>query len=114
MQPTSMVNQPCLAQPVRLRCVGLTASAVWSCPLAKSAMWSYSLHLNTALFLMLPWMSAEFLSGLNPLETLRRYLDDRFKRRQRKDREPLEQRRLQLENMERENQVMLGVHSRGL
>jgi hypothetical protein len=71
-------------------------------------MWGSALQLNAALFFVLPWMSAEFLSGLSPLETLRRYLNDRARRRQLEKREPLEQQRLQLENMERANQVALG------
>jgi hypothetical protein len=56
---------------------------------------------------MLSGLSAEFFAGLNPLETLRRYLNDRARRRRLKEREPLEQQRLQLENMKLVNEVML-------
>ena len=49
----------------------------------------------------------EFLGSLSPLEVLRRYLDDRHRRRQdREYREPEERRRLELENLVLENQVI--------
>ena len=49
----------------------------------------------------------EFLGSLNPLEVLRRYLDDRHRRRQdREYREPHERRRLELESLLLENQVL--------
>ena len=51
----------------------------------------------------------EFMGTLMPLEVLRRYLDDRHRRRQdRAYREGREDRRLQLENMLLENQVIRG------
>jgi hypothetical protein len=51
----------------------------------------------------------EFLGTLNPLEVIRHYLSDRHERR--KDtvyRESAERRRLELENLERENAVISG------
>jgi hypothetical protein len=106
MQPISMVRRPYLAQAMWLRSVSLMASVVSSCPPAKSATWNLSLHLNVALFLMLPWMTTEFFSGLNPLETLRRYLNDRAWRRQLREREPYVRQRLRLENMKLADEVM--------
>jgi hypothetical protein len=49
----------------------------------------------------------EFVGSLNPLEVLRRYLDDRHRHRQdREYREAHESRRLDLENMVLENRVL--------
>jgi len=49
----------------------------------------------------------EFLGALNPLEVIRQYLNDRHERRKDKDyRESAEERRLILENLKLENEVM--------
>jgi hypothetical protein len=49
----------------------------------------------------------EFLGNLNPLEVLRKYLNDRHERRKdRKYREGADERRLQLENLKTENEVI--------
>jgi hypothetical protein len=51
----------------------------------------------------------DFLGKLNPLEVLRQYLNDRHERRKDHNyRESAEERRLQLENLDRENQVIAG------
>ena len=51
----------------------------------------------------------EFLGSLLPLEVLRKYLNDRHSRRQdREYREPAERRRLELENLIRENEFLQG------
>ncbi|AXV74049.1 hypothetical protein CJO75_12655 [Ralstonia solanacearum] len=48
-----------------------------------------------------------FLGALNPLEVIRNYLNDRHERRKDRDyRESAEHRRLQLENLKRENEVI--------
>lgn len=49
----------------------------------------------------------EFIGSLNPLEVMRKYLEDRHRRRQDKEyRESAEKRRLELENLELENTVL--------
>jgi hypothetical protein len=49
----------------------------------------------------------EFLGALNPLEVIRQYLNDRHERRKDRDyRESAEERRLILENLKLENEVM--------
>jgi hypothetical protein len=49
----------------------------------------------------------EFLGNLNPLEVLRKYLNDRHEQRKDRDyRERAEERRLQLENLRTENEVL--------
>jgi hypothetical protein len=49
----------------------------------------------------------EFLGSLNPLEVLRKYLNDRHERRKdREYRERAEERRLQLENLKTENEAL--------
>jgi hypothetical protein len=49
----------------------------------------------------------EFLGNLNPLEVVRKYLNDRHERRKDRDyRERAEERRLQLENLRTENEVL--------
>jgi hypothetical protein len=51
----------------------------------------------------------EFLGKLNPLETIRQYLQDRHERRKdRQYKEPAEKRAMELDNMLRENQVLRG------
>ena len=49
----------------------------------------------------------DFLGALNPLEVIRKYLNDRHERRQDRDyRESAEKRRLTLENLKLENEVI--------
>ena len=51
----------------------------------------------------------EFLGKLNPLEVIRQYLNDRHEQRKdREYRETAEKRRLRLENLQRENEVIAG------
>jgi hypothetical protein len=51
----------------------------------------------------------DFLGALNPLEVLRKYVNDRHERRKDHEyRESAEQRRLTLENLSRENEVLSG------
>jgi hypothetical protein len=53
--------------------------------------------------------SWEFLGKLNPLETIRQYLQDRHERRKdRQYKEPAEKRSMALDNLLRENQVLSG------